>query len=226
MWGMRDLTEAASGRSDDRSCRSWNERSHGSGDVRTTSSPGEQLRGAGLGRGAIAHRVKAGAMQRLHIDVYLLGPAPPTPMASARAAALACGADAVVSHRSAACLYGLLPETRRRCPRNRGRAKPVGRRPGIRLHRVARAPATGRHRHERPANHDDRPHDLRPRRHRVRPRHRVRLPGGPVPPHRHHPGDRSRPRPRAAHAGVRPSSGRCSTTRASPARTRNARSSS
>ena len=70
----------------------------------------EQLLGAGLGRGAIAHRVKSGTMRRLHVGVYLLGAAPPTPMARARAAALACGTDAVVSHRSAACLYGLLPE--------------------------------------------------------------------------------------------------------------------
>ena len=71
---------------------------------------GEQLSAAGLGRGAIAHRIKARAMQRLHTGVYLLGAAPPTPMARARAAVFACGADAVVSHRSAACLFGLLPE--------------------------------------------------------------------------------------------------------------------
>ena len=71
---------------------------------------GDQLRAAGLGRGAIAHRVKVRTMQRLHVNVYLLGAAPPTPMARARAAALACGADAIVSHRSAACLYGLLPD--------------------------------------------------------------------------------------------------------------------
>ena len=76
-------------------------------------------------------------MQRLHVNVYLLGAAPPTPMARARAAALACGPSAVVSHRSAACLFGLLPEIagdvdvtipgRNQAPR-----------PGIRRHRVAR----------------------------------------------------------------------------------------
>ena len=71
---------------------------------------GDQLRDAGLGRGAIAHRLTARTMQRLYTNVYLLGPAPPTPMAQARAAALARGADAVVSHRSAACLFSLLPE--------------------------------------------------------------------------------------------------------------------
>ena len=100
---------------------------------------GEQLRAAGLGRGAIAHRVKARTMQRLHVNVYLLGAAPPTPMARARAAALACGPNAVVSHRSAACLFGLLPEIAGDVDvtipgRNQAR------RPGIRRHRVARLP--------------------------------------------------------------------------------------
>src|SRR6516165_4410759 len=71
---------------------------------------GEQLLTAGLGRGAIAHRVRTGRWQRLHRNVYLLGPAPPSLMARTRAAALACGADAVVSHRSAAEMFGLLPE--------------------------------------------------------------------------------------------------------------------
>ena len=100
---------------------------------------GDQLRSAGLGRGAIAHRVKVRAMQRLHVNVYLLGAAPPTPMARARAATLACGADTVVSHRSAACLFGLLPDIggdidvtiagRSQAPR-----------PGIRRHRVKELP--------------------------------------------------------------------------------------
>jgi len=62
----------------------------------------EQLMAAGLGRGAIAHRVRTGAWRRMHNNVYLLGPAPPSLMARARAAVMACGPDAVVSHRSAA----------------------------------------------------------------------------------------------------------------------------
>jgi very-short-patch-repair endonuclease len=99
----------------------------------------DQLIGAGLGRGAIAHRVRAGTIQRLHTSVYLIGPAPPTPMARARAAALACGHDAVISHRSAAGLLGLLPD---------GAAsvhvtvagRNVGPRAGIVRHRVVRLP--------------------------------------------------------------------------------------
>jgi very-short-patch-repair endonuclease len=96
----------------------------------------EQLLGAGLGRGAIAHRVATGAWQRLHNNVYLLGPAPPSLMARARAAALACGADAVVSHRSAAEMFGLLPE-------NGGEVhvtvagRNIAPREGVRRHRIA-----------------------------------------------------------------------------------------
>lgn len=100
---------------------------------------GDQLRAAGLGRGAITHRVKAGAMQRLHTGVYLLGAAPPIPMARARAAILACGADAVVSHRSAACLLGLLPEIGSEVDVTVAGRNP-GQRPGIRRHRVAQLP--------------------------------------------------------------------------------------
>jgi very-short-patch-repair endonuclease len=70
----------------------------------------EQLIEAGLGRGAIAHRVQARAMQRMHRRVYLIGAAPPSPVARARGAVLAVGAGAVLSHRSAAEMFGLLPE--------------------------------------------------------------------------------------------------------------------
>jgi hypothetical protein len=49
----------------------------------------EQLSEAGLGHDAVAYRVKAGVMQRLYRGVFLLGAAPPTAMARARAAVLA-----------------------------------------------------------------------------------------------------------------------------------------
>jgi very-short-patch-repair endonuclease len=95
----------------------------------------DQLLAAGLTRGAIAHRTRSGRMRRQHRGVYLLGPAPPTPMARARAAALACAPDAVVSHRSAACLFSLLPEIGGHVD-----VTVAGRNPGIhrgiRLHRV------------------------------------------------------------------------------------------
>ncbi len=70
----------------------------------------EQLIEAGLGRGAITHRLQARIIRRIHRTVYLMGAAPPTPVARARAAVLAVGDGAVLSHRSAAELFALLPE--------------------------------------------------------------------------------------------------------------------
>ncbi len=99
----------------------------------------EQLIAAGLGRGAIAHRLRAGWLQRIHQGVYLIGAAPPTAMARARAAAIACGPEAVVSHRSVAELLGLLPEAQ-----GDVHVTVVGRNPhrqsGIWIHRVAQLP--------------------------------------------------------------------------------------
>jgi very-short-patch-repair endonuclease len=96
----------------------------------------EQLIAAGLGRGAIEHRVRAHWMQRMHQGVYLIGPSAPTPVARARAAAIACGDRAVISHRSGAVLHRLLPE-----PGAEIDVTVVGRNPhrqaGIRIHRVS-----------------------------------------------------------------------------------------
>jgi very-short-patch-repair endonuclease len=94
----------------------------------------DQLLKAGLGRGQIARRVAAGRMQRLYRSVYLIGPAPPTPMARARAAVGACGPGAVLSHRSAAELFGLLPTTDGDVHVTVPGRNP-GVEPGIRLHR-------------------------------------------------------------------------------------------
>jgi very-short-patch-repair endonuclease len=68
-----------------------------------------QLRACGLGRGAIRHRVARGRLHRLHRGVYLVGHPLPPPLALEAAAVLACGPGAVLSHRSAASLWGLHP---------------------------------------------------------------------------------------------------------------------
>jgi very-short-patch-repair endonuclease len=93
-----------------------------------------QLLEAGLGQRGVSHRVRAGTMQRLHRGVFLLGAAPPTPMARARAAVFACGDGAVVSHRSAAEILGLLPESATAVDVTVVGRNP-GRHDGIRLHR-------------------------------------------------------------------------------------------
>ena len=68
-----------------------------------------QLQLAGLGRGAIAARLAHGSLHRRHRGVYLVGSPLPLPGASELAAVFACGGGALVSHRSAAALWGLLP---------------------------------------------------------------------------------------------------------------------
>jgi very-short-patch-repair endonuclease len=96
----------------------------------------EQLVAAGLGRGAIAHRLRVGWMRRLYHAVFLIGPAPPSRIARARAAAMSCGAGAVVSHRTAAELFGLLGPGSADVDVTVVARNPKSRE-GIRFHRVA-----------------------------------------------------------------------------------------
>jgi hypothetical protein len=66
-----------------------------------------QLAAAGLERGAIARRLAAGRLHRLHGAVYAVGHRAPRREARWLAAVLACGPGAVLSHRSAAALWGV-----------------------------------------------------------------------------------------------------------------------
>jgi very-short-patch-repair endonuclease len=95
-----------------------------------------QLLAAGISPATLTGRLKTHRLRPLHRGVYLVGPLLP-PYAPYQAAVMACGVDAVVSHRSAATLWSVLP------------AEPGGtlvditvrrtnhRRPGVRLHRRA-----------------------------------------------------------------------------------------
>jgi very-short-patch-repair endonuclease len=97
-----------------------------------------QLREAGLGRSSIVKRVKAGRLHRMHRGVYAVGYAALPIEGHWMAAVLTCGDGTVLSHGSAAALWGLL----------RPLEGPVdvsvptcnGRRPraGIRIHRARR----------------------------------------------------------------------------------------
>jgi very-short-patch-repair endonuclease len=92
-----------------------------------------QLRDAGLGKDAITYRIKVGDLISVHTGVYALGHAPQAFADRAYAAVLACGPGAVLSHGSAASLWGIferwwepfevIVDTARR-------------RPGIRIHRA------------------------------------------------------------------------------------------
>jgi very-short-patch-repair endonuclease len=67
-----------------------------------------QLLRAGLSVQTIDRWVSARRLILVHRGVYALGHVPPSPHARAMAAVLACGPDAVLSHRSAAAAWGLL----------------------------------------------------------------------------------------------------------------------
>ena len=67
-----------------------------------------QLLNAGVGSRTVDHWIKTGRLIVLHRGVFALGHVPPSPHARSMAAVLACGPGAVLSHRSAAKLYGLI----------------------------------------------------------------------------------------------------------------------
>jgi very-short-patch-repair endonuclease len=96
-----------------------------------------QLRAAGIGRNATSLRVRAGRLHRLHRGVYAVGHTRLTFEARCVAAALALGERAVVSHRSAAAVWGMLPAHQGpidvTVPGRGGREK----RSSIRVHRSA-----------------------------------------------------------------------------------------
>ena len=98
-----------------------------------------QLLAVGLDRNAIKYRLRVGRLHLLHRGVYAVGHRPPSPLATAMAAVLACGDDAVLSHRSAAALWRIVP----RWPALPEVTTPTKhRRPGIHVHRSANADAT------------------------------------------------------------------------------------
>jgi very-short-patch-repair endonuclease len=99
-----------------------------------------QLVEAGLSRDAIATRVRAGRLHRLHRGVYAVGHRAPSLERAWMAAVLACGESAVLSHRSAARLWGMLPASGQAGrPIDVSLPSKSGRKPrkGIRIHRCA-----------------------------------------------------------------------------------------
>jgi very-short-patch-repair endonuclease/predicted transcriptional regulator of viral defense system len=93
-----------------------------------------QLSAAGIGRSAIVRRVAAGRLHPVHRGVYAVGHTALAPEARWRAAVLACGEGALLSHHSAAAPWGVhdqdpaLPHVS--IPTRNGRS-----RPGIVVHR-------------------------------------------------------------------------------------------
>jgi very-short-patch-repair endonuclease len=96
-----------------------------------------QLYAAGLGREAIRRRVAAGRLHRVYRGVYAVGHPGLSSEGRWMAAVLACGDGAVLSHRSAAELWGMLEVAGGRVhitvPRRAGRRQ----RAGLRIHRCS-----------------------------------------------------------------------------------------
>jgi hypothetical protein len=97
-----------------------------------------QLLALGLSPRAVDHRVERERLHVIHLGVYAVGHTVLTPEARWMAAVLAAGPDAVLSHRSAAALWGLRPTERQRIEVTTPRG--LRSRPGIEVHRAQLAP--------------------------------------------------------------------------------------
>jgi very-short-patch-repair endonuclease len=101
----------------------------------------QQLYAAGIGRGAIAHRLETGRLHQTFPSVYRLDPAPPHHLGKALAAALHCRGNGLVAELDAAELFQMLDTTQRRRPGRPVEMLLVARTmhpiPGIRVRRVA-----------------------------------------------------------------------------------------
>jgi len=97
-----------------------------------------QLRELGFSKGHISRAYEADRLRRIHRGVYALGHARLSRQGRCLAAVLACGEGAVLSHHSAAWLWGFLPT----CPPEASVTVPSQghRRRGIRVYRVAALP--------------------------------------------------------------------------------------
>ena len=66
-----------------------------------------QLLALGCNANGIQYRIESGRLHPRYHGVYAVGHVPPSPLANAMAAVLACGGGAVLSHGSAATLWGI-----------------------------------------------------------------------------------------------------------------------
>jgi very-short-patch-repair endonuclease len=96
---------------------------------------GDQIRAAGLTRGAIRGRVRRGRLVRAFHDVYVIGDPELMPLSLPSAVLLSLGDDAFLSHRSAAAIWGLAEADPHTIDATVVRRNPSPRQ-GIRLHRV------------------------------------------------------------------------------------------
>jgi very-short-patch-repair endonuclease len=99
-----------------------------------------QLRAAGIGDGAIARLLARGALLREHPGVFAVGHNAPMPLGAEAAALLACADGTVLSHLTAAALWGLKTPPPTRVEVLIG-GRETARPPGVRVHRTVQLPA-------------------------------------------------------------------------------------
>lgn len=106
-----------------------------------------QLLNAGLGPGGVDFRLRVGRLHRLHRGVYAVGHRRLSREGRWMAAVLACGAQAVLSHASAAALWGLRGTSASRIHVTVPTSAGLHQRRGIALHRSRnlRPPEVERH---------------------------------------------------------------------------------
>ncbi len=98
-----------------------------------------QILAAGVHNSLLYRRVRSGRLRRIHWGVYQVGSFE-RPRVREMAAVLSCGSDAVVSHRSAAVLWGLLPERPDIHPIQLSLTRDLRRSGQIQTHRVRNLP--------------------------------------------------------------------------------------
>ena len=99
-----------------------------------------QLHDSGLGKGAVEHAVRTRRLHRLHQGVFAVGHRALSREGRWLAAVLACGAGALLSHRSAAAAWGIRDGVG---PRIDVLTEGCGRgRAGIQVHRAPVPPIT------------------------------------------------------------------------------------
>ncbi len=107
----------------------------------------DQLAACGLDKDAVAHRVASGWLHPVFHTVYSVGCGVLPPMALELAALLACGKSSLISHRSAAFVWGLIKEAPAQVE-----VSVVGRecrsRKGINVHRIQAIDERELRRHE------------------------------------------------------------------------------
>jgi very-short-patch-repair endonuclease len=95
-----------------------------------------QLLDTGVTARQVKLRLRNGRLHEIHRGVYLVGHTVPTRHGREMAALLACGERAVLSHRSAAAIWDLLPYPATATPSVTVPPERSATRPGIRIHRA------------------------------------------------------------------------------------------